>query len=584
MSRTFPFLAVVIGLLAAPAQAAGEPAAPVTAWLGQDAILVLEVPRPRVLLDWIFQDRVVQAVTANPAYRAAAANAEFQQAVGFVKHLEAKYNTNLSGLLGKLLGGGITLAVCPQDAVLIAVDSEDAKMLEELHEVVLLIARSDAQAKGRADQIASAEYRGVKGWRFAPNESHALVGPRLLLTNKPERIKMALDLRADSQAASLATLPAYQAAKQAAGAEPVARLFVNTGVLKKLPQLDKALNRHENPLAALLAAPLLAAIRDSNWLTAGIVVSGQTVTFNFATDSAPVDRSAPEGFAAAESAQGGALPNFAVPRQIAGMSLYRDMHRFYAAKDKLFPDRTSGLIFFENMMGIFFTGRDLTDEVLAETGPEIRLVVAEQKYDAKIGTPRIQIPGFAFVFPMRHPDKFAPVMEEAWQKALGLINFTRGQKAEPGLILDRPIYGDVKYTMSYFAPVGNEDKSAVDLRFNFQPSLAMTAGHVILSSTEGLARDVMDALKKETQGGTKPVAGAHTILEVDGARVASILRANRENLIQQSMVEKGNPRAQAETETDMLLKITEAVRQVKLTMGSYSNQARLQLEVTAGLP
>ena len=34
----------------------------------------------------------------------------------------------------------------------------------------------------------------------------------------------------------------------------------------------------------------------------------------------------------------------------------------------LFPERTSGLIFFENMMGIFFTGRDLTSEVLAETG------------------------------------------------------------------------------------------------------------------------------------------------------------------------------------------------------------------------
>ena len=41
------------------------------------------------------------------------------------------------------------------------------------------------------------------------------------------------------------------------------------------------------------------------------------------------------------------------------------MHKFYAAKDTLFPDRTSGLIFFENMMGIFFSGRDLTDEVLA---------------------------------------------------------------------------------------------------------------------------------------------------------------------------------------------------------------------------
>ena len=68
------------------------------------------------------------------------------------------------------------------------------------------------------------------------------------------------------------------------------------------------------------------------------------------------------------------------PGGIAAVSLYRDLHGFYAAKDTLFPERTSGLIFFENMMGIFFTGRDLTDEVLAETEPEIRLVVAEPQY------------------------------------------------------------------------------------------------------------------------------------------------------------------------------------------------------------
>ena len=56
----------------------------------------------------------------------------------------------------------------------------------------------------------------------------------------------------------------------------------------------------------------------------------------------------------------------------------------FPSKDELFPERTSGLIFFENMMGIFFTGRDLTEEVLAETGSDIRVVVAEQQYDPQV--------------------------------------------------------------------------------------------------------------------------------------------------------------------------------------------------------
>ena len=85
--------------------------------------------------------------------------------------------------------------------------------------------------------------------------------------------------------------------------------------------------------------------------------------------------SGPAAFAGPRDSKQGAWPNLAVPRRIAAVSLYRDLHAFYAAKDELFPERTSGLIFFENMMGIFFTGRDLTEEVLAETesrGPRRR--------------------------------------------------------------------------------------------------------------------------------------------------------------------------------------------------------------------
>ena len=47
----------------------------------------------------------------------------------------------------------------------------------------------------------------------------------------------------------------------------------------------------------------------------------------------------------------------------------------------------------------------------------------------------MKLPGFAVVLQLRDPAKFQEVMEEAWQKAIGLVNFTRGQKALPGLII-----------------------------------------------------------------------------------------------------------------------------------------------------
>ncbi len=65
----------------------------------------------------------------------------------------------------------------------------------------------------------------------------------------------------------------------------------------------------------------------------------------------------------------------------------------------MFPERTSGIIFFENMMGIFFTGRDLTEEVLAETeagrtGRRCLNRTMRQRW----ARPQLQFPGFAAVF------------------------------------------------------------------------------------------------------------------------------------------------------------------------------------------
>jgi hypothetical protein len=265
------------------------------------------------------------------------------------------------------------------------------------------------------------------------------------------------------------------------------------------------------------------------------------------------------------------------------LSLYRDLHGFYAAKDDLFPERTSGLIFFENMMGIFFSGRDLTNEVLIETKPEIRLVVAEQEYDPAIGTPQVKFPAFALIFRLRHPEQFNEVAEEAWQKAVGLINFTRGQQAMPGLIIDRPFQGKTKYTVAYFSTSGIEDKTNLDPRFNVRPALAMPGEYLVLSSTDGLARDLIDALNQETEQTPKPLAGTHSLVELEGVQLSSILEANRKTLIQGNMVNKGNTQEQAEAGIDMLISLVKFLDRAKLDIGVHERLTRACLELKLNL-
>jgi len=282
--------------------------------------------------------------------------------------------------------------------------------------------------------------------------------------------------------------------------------------------------------------------------------------------------------------QDGVFPNLSVPRRIAAVSLYRDVYKFYAAKDQLFPERTSGLIFFENMMGIFFSGRDLTEDVFAETYPEVRFVMAAQAYDKAVGTPRVQIPAFALVVRTRHADEFARVAEEAWQKAVGLTTVTRGQQAEPGLIIDRETYQGVRFSVATNAPGKHDDKAHLPSRFNYSPALARVGDCFVLASTGGLTRDLIDALTKASKPPAQPLAGTHTLASIDGLQLAALVRANRETLVTQNMVEKGRSRLQAEHHVDALAAIARLVGRASLTGGVRDGLARIELGITLNLP
>ena len=196
----------------------------------------------------------------------------------------------------------------------------------------------------------------------------------------------------------------------------------------------------------------------------------------------------------------------------------------------------------------------------------------------------MQIPAFALIFRLRHPDKFRVVAEEAWQKALGLINFTRGQQGLPGLIIDRTTHGDTTFTVAYFSAADVADKTALHTRFNFRPALAMRDDFLVLSSTEALARDLLDAVQQEHAGAVQPLSQQHSLAEIDGVRLASMLRVNRDNLVRQNMLEKGHTREQAEAEIDVLLSIAQYFQQVKIGVGGPSTEPRARLQVKLNLP
>lgn len=93
----------------------------------------------------------------------------------------------------------------------------------------------------------------------------------------------------------------------------------------------------------------------------------------------------------------------------------------------------------------------------------------------------------------------------------------------------------------------------------------------------------MRALRKEGPA-AKPAAGTQGLLDLDGAALLSILRENREGMILNNMVEKGNDRGKAEGEIDLLLLGLEAFRGLHVSIGAGGDRPRASLDLRFRLP
>jgi len=179
---------------------------------------------------------------------------------------------------------------------------------------------------------------------------------------------------------------------------------------------------------------------------------------------------------------------------------------------------------------------------------------------------------------VRNPQQFTEIMEEAWQKAVGLVSVTSGQKAQGGLIIKHPTCDGVPFTMASFSSAGL-DKTKLGMQFNFRPALVSLGDYMVLSSTDGLAKDLIGAIKKEMDEQIKAVAGAHSMLRVDLGQLASVLGANRTAMVRQNMLDKGTRQEEAEGQIDVILTILKYVGRADLSVADRDGQARARLEV-----
>lgn len=554
--------------------AAAQSDQPAAEWLPEGAVVALHVNRPGALLDLAATLKLPEMLAGNP----------LDPGVRLLLDTLSKgAGVDWKGLIRQFTGGGTTYALYPGDNPVWIFDAQNALVLDVLQQFAKSAAgaRVVAPASAKSSAAFYQEYPGnVVAWSLDGKQFFARTGNRLVLASRSETLKALFSPRTQGR---LASSPLYSRAKLAVAQrahDPAAWLFLNMTALNQYSPSKKALETGTEPLSIILNGAVKQALRDSTWLATGLDIEGKKLRLHAITDGKLTATGAGAFTLPADS---GILPNLSVPGEIAAASLWRDLGQFYSRKEAFFPEKTSGGVLAENFLEIFFTGRDLNEEVFSRFQPQVRLVIARQQYDPKVGTPVEQYPAAALVFRVKgSAADFGEILEEAWQKAVGLTNFTRGQQALPGLILDRQQYGGIPFTYGYFSARTEKDRAQLPSRFNLRPAIVRDGPYIIFSTTDGLARDLIDAVNKEDARNPAERSGAHTRIEVTGpAEIAALLNVNKAVMVRQTVLTSGKSPEQAARDFDKNVAWLDKFEHASLSLAAtpQGHQADLELDL-----
>jgi hypothetical protein len=136
----------------------------------------------------------------------------------------------------------------------------------------------------------------------------------------------------------------------------------------------------------------------------------------------------------------------------------------------------------------------------------------------------------------------------------------------------------VDFAIARFGKPKGDELKELPVRFNFSPALAIVDQYAVLSSTEGLARDLIDALKQASSG-AKPLAGTSALMEVNGSELTTLLKANRKSMAAENMIKEGISMEQALGNIDAVLGAIGLADQARLSLVARDGRPNLSLEL-----
>lgn len=566
-------LAVMFGVTLA---AAGE-LKPFAERLPSTTAFYIEVPNPPAVLSTVFDHPLRAKLEALNVWQAALQKKEYLAFTGAREYVELQLGMGWREAVERLTSGGIALAFDPQtEGIALVIRSRDEASLTQIIDVLMRLARADAKSKGQPDPYQTHDYNGQVVYQ-TKDAYFTQLGAELLIVNKDRLGKQLLESwHSDDTEDALAKQPRFTAARETQTKSAAVWAWIDVDWARTAAdQQGKPFQKQtDNPVAELLVGGLLDTFQHTPWLTAAFELSMAEAAFRFRTphQSDWVTESrvyffGPDGHGAAPAAP-------AVDGLLFSLGSYRNLSDMWLRAGDLFPENVvDKLAEADSNLTIFFSGKDFGEDILGALAPTLQFVAVQQEFPEDRPTPSIKLPGFAFLFDMRDATTATRELKRTFTSFVGFANVTGAMEGNPQLELDMPKTDGFELVTARFLPrAGEEHSREATLQFNFSPSVAFAGSRFILSSSEGLARQLAAAE-------TTTTAPANTTMQLHVPVLQQVLRANESHLIAKNMLEEGHSREEAQQQIDLFLRALGVLRDASIELTTDNGHIGLDLKL-----
>jgi hypothetical protein len=497
----------------------------------------VEVQQPRKLVEAGTSTELFKTVLALPPvreyYDSTSARRFFQLVGYFEKQLGAKWPE----LLDRLAGGGIVVAgKFGDDAqpVLLVVQGTDEGLTGKFWTTGLDVIAQELARQESKEKVEKGSYKEVETAHVGKDFHAARVGAALLISNKEEGLKLALDQHLDGGKKSLAGLASVKDSAKLLPPHPLARLWVSLEPAKKNPQGKEVFTSPRNDVnLTVVFGSLIDVATRSSYLCAGLCQEKDdfllTVRMPAGRDGASAD------FALhVPPADGpGLLPLLEPKGVVYSNSFFLDVSKIWDDRNRLFNEKQAKAIEESGKNPVARLAGLAPDKILKQAGARHRVVVVDQPKPAYKDAPASQpIPAFAVVTEMRDPEQFSKSMDASLRGAALLA----GNQYK--LKLTEEKHGDYKIVGWRFPVDVKLDSDVGNIRFNFSPCFVRVRSQFVFCSTLELCHELVDLLDRETKGDLPKGRQAAAQARAYGSGGAAVLRGFQDALVTQYVLDQ----------------------------------------------